>query len=314
MGKTTGISWTDHTFNPWWGCVKVSDGCKFCYAETWDKAKGGGESHWGPTTPRRFFGDKHWNEPLAWDSAAELSGTRRLVFCASMADVFEDRPDLIEHRLRLWDLIEKTPHLDWLLLTKRPQNIESMLPAPWSSLGYYALHGTLPELGPFPKNVWLGVSAENEDQFKARWPVLESVGRNWYIPVLFISAEPLLGPIDMKDDLLEFIEHEDDNTIWVRGIDWVIVGGESGANARPMHPQWARSLRDQCAEAEVPYFFKQHGEWLHESQFSTWRQRHHGLSCTAMKLGDGSRFIRVGKALAGDHLDGQEYHEFPKNH
>lgn len=231
-----------------------------------------------------------------------------------MADVFEDRDDLIEHRLRLWALIEKTPHLDWLLLTKRPENIESMLPALWSSLGYYTLHGTLSEASLFPKNVWLGVTAENEDQFKARWPVLKSVGRHWYVPVLFISAEPLLGSIDMRDYLNEYIEHEEDNTIFTRGIDWIIAGGESGANARPMHPQWARSLRDQCKEAEVPFFFKQHGEWLHESQFSNWEQRNRGLSVEHRDARDGFQYIRLGKKLAGDRLDGKEHHEYPKAH
>ena len=128
MGKTTGISWTDHTFNPWWGCVKVSPGCQRCYAETWDKAKGGGISHWGPTAPRRFFGDKHWAEPLAWNRAAERDGVRRRVLCGSMCDVFEHRPDLGDHRFCLYSLIEQTPMLDWLLLTKRPENVMDFVP------------------------------------------------------------------------------------------------------------------------------------------------------------------------------------------
>jgi hypothetical protein len=141
--------------------------------------------------------------------------------------------------------------------------------------------------------------------------VLESVGQRWYMPGLFISAEPLLGPIDMRADLVDSMEHEEDNTIWTRGIDWVICGGESGRMARPMHPEWARALRDQCAKAEVPFFFKQHGEWLHESQFTTDAQRKWGLSVARMEAGDGSQFVRVGRRLAGDVLDGKVWHEFP---
>lgn len=314
MGKVTGISWADHTFNPWIGCAKVSAGCQNCYAEhdTFPRMeRAAGVELWGVNAARHVTGDGNWRQPETWNRRASRDRIRRKVFCASLADVFEARADLVEPRARLWTLIEGTPHLDWLLLTKRPENIERMLPERWSSIGYYMLHGTLPELSPFPQNVWMGVSAENEEQFRKRWPVLESVGRRWYIPVLFVSAEPLLGPIDMEDDLVEFIEHEEDNTIWVRGIDWVICGGESGRNARPMHPAWARSLRDQCQEVEVPFFFKSHGEWLHESQFTTEAQRHGGLSVVRREAGDGMQFVRVGRKLTGDMLDGKGQHEFP---
>src|SRR5712671_6808752 len=121
MAKNSSIEWTDHTFNPWWGCSKVSPGCNNCYAETW--AKRVGEKIWGKDEPRRFFTDKHWDEPLKWNDEALSSGTRRRVFCASMADVFEQRTDLNPWRARLWKLTEETPKLDWLLLTKRPENI-----------------------------------------------------------------------------------------------------------------------------------------------------------------------------------------------
>src|SRR5690606_14674702 len=127
MAKDSKIEWTHHTFNPWWGCAKVSPACKYCYAETWAKRIG---SHvWGASAPSRFFTDKHWQDPLRWDAEAAERGERRRVFCASMADVFERRKELNEPRERLWKLIEETPHLDWLLLTKRPQNIALM--APW---------------------------------------------------------------------------------------------------------------------------------------------------------------------------------------
>jgi len=309
MGKITGISWTDHTFNPWWGCTKVSPGCANCYAER--DSKRWGMDIWGQAAARRFFGDKHWNEPLAWNRAAERDGVRRRVFCGSMCDVFEDRPDLVEHRLRLWELVESTPALDWLLLTKRPENVERMLPERWSSWGYFELHNDLPAGGPFPRNAWMGVTAENQEQFDARWPMLENIGRRWYVPVLFISAEPLLGPINMADCLEEFTEHEEDNTIWVRGIDWVICGGESGPHARPMHPAWARSIRDQCQEAGVPFFFKQLGEYVSIPQ-----ARDLGVQLSMVEAMNvnaiGGGFVRVGKKRAGDLLDGAAWHEFPK--
>ena len=141
MGVSTAISWTDHTFIPWWGCTTFSPGCKFCYAEAF--AKRTGNIVWGKGQPRRFFGDKHWNEPRAWDRAAAEVGQPALVFCASIASVFEDRPDLVSHRRRLFDLICETPHLQWQLLTKRPENIPAMVPTAWL-------------YGEWPANCWAG--------------------------------------------------------------------------------------------------------------------------------------------------------------
>lgn len=153
MGKETGIGWTRHTFNPWWGCKKVSAGCKFCYAESIDKVYGGGQ-HWGIGAPRREFGDKHWNEPRRWNKQAVKDGVRRRVFCASMADVFD--PEAPAGALeRLWQLIRETPQLDWLLLTKRPERIASSLPADWGK-GWH--------------NVWLGTSVENQEAADKRIP------------------------------------------------------------------------------------------------------------------------------------------------
>ena len=126
MGKLSKIQWCHHTFNPWWGCVNISPACDHCYAEAW--AKRCGKQVWGKEAPRRFFGDRHWNEPLKWDRAAEKAGERHRVFCASMADVFEDRRDLDEPRARLYGLIEQTPNLDWMLLTKRPQVVGKLVP------------------------------------------------------------------------------------------------------------------------------------------------------------------------------------------
>ena len=153
MAKSTSIEWTDHTFNPWWGCTKISPGCDHCYAEGW--ARRVGESVWGHKQPRRFFRDSHWHQPRAWNAAAAAKQQRRRVFCASMADVFEDRRDLDAARERLWKLIADTPHLDWQLLTKRPQTVHRL--APWGEN--------------WPTNVWLGTTVEDQDRADVRLPI-----------------------------------------------------------------------------------------------------------------------------------------------
>lgn len=162
MGKTTGIEWCDATFNPWWGRAKVSPACKSCYAEAF--AKRVGQKVWGETSDRRFFGEGHWTEPERWSRDAQKAGIRRRVFCASMADVFEDRRDLDEHRERLWNLIERTPWLDWLLLTKRPEN-HGMVPLAWQTGSRH------------PANVWLGCTAENQEYVDSRTSHLLEIGR-----------------------------------------------------------------------------------------------------------------------------------------
>lgn len=228
MGEKTGISWTDHTFNPWWGCVKVSPACDSCYAETW--AKRTGHEVWGKDSPRRFFGDKHWDEPLRWNEQALKSGTRRKVFCASMADVFEKRNDLDEARERLWKLIEETPSLDWLLLTKRPQEISHMIPDPWWGR---------PRL-----NAWFGVTAENEmwAQKRLAWLKLIPNVMPW------VSYEPALGPINWKP--------------YLGFVKWIIFGGESGSSPRKSEAEWAMSTLEQCREAGIAFFNKQAGSLL----------------------------------------------------
>lgn len=237
MGQETSISWCDHTFNPWWGCVKVSPACTHCYAETMSKRVG--LKVWGTENGRRFFGDKHWREPLAWNEAAFQAGVRRRVFCASMADVFEDRADLVDERARLFVLIEQTPYLDWLLLTKRPENIARLMPA------YYGGK-------PWP-NVWLGTTVENQQYADVRIPALLELPA----VVRFVSAEPLLGPIRFAD-VPGFNKCGSAGQDAIRNF-WVITGGESGAQHRPSDPDWFRSLRDQCRVAGVPFHFKQWG-------------------------------------------------------
>lgn len=224
MGKNTAIGWTDHTFNPWWGCARVSPGCQHCYAESF--AKRTGNPVWGKNSPRRFFGDKHWAEPLRWDADAERLDQPALVFCASMADVFEDRDDLIDPRTRLFDLIEATPHLIWQLLTKRPENVLDMVSARWRHQ--------------WAANCWVGCTTEDQERFDERHPHLIRIPA----PVLFISYEPAVGPLDLYA---------------ATDIGWLICGGESGPGHRPLDPAWARVVRDQCHSFGIPFFFKQVG-------------------------------------------------------
>lgn len=245
MGKETKITWTDASFNAWWGCTKVSPGCAHCYAET--MAKRTGHNIWGPGTKRRFFGDKHWDEPLAWNAEAKKLGVRKRVFCSSMADVYEDAEGLDEQRTRLFHLIEDTPDLDWLLLTKRPENVNAMTPWGWGK--------KREGFGGWPENVWIGTSIESQQQAHDRLPHLAQIPAR----VKFVSAEPLIGPLTLG---LNGIAPKS----WGFGyvpvgelIDWVIVGGESGAGARPMDEQWARELKKECREAGVAFFMKQFG-------------------------------------------------------
>ncbi|MGH2478077.1 MAG: DUF5131 family protein [Ktedonobacteraceae bacterium] len=253
MSETT-IQWTwrrlpdgslvkGYTFNPWWGCLKVSEECHRCYAE--GIAHHYGHDVWGPAanTPRRLFGDSHWQEPLTWNRQAQRDGHRRSVFCASMADVYEKHPTIVHERRKLWELIEATPWLNWLLLTKRPENILEL--SPWRSS--------------WPDNVWVGTSVGLQSRAEELIPYLLEVPA----VVRFLSCEPLLGPLDI--------------TPWLAQLHWVICGGESGTGARVMDLDWARSLRSQCQTFDVPYFFKQVGGRYHDSggnklDGQTWEQ------------------------------------------
>lgn len=237
MAETTGIEWTDSTFNPWWGCTKISPACDHCYAADLDKRTGG--NHWG-NVPRRRTSEKNWNEPRRWQKrAAEFMaerGHKRRVFCASMADVFDNQVPS-EWRDDLWQLIRECPDLNWLLLTKRPQNIAKMLPSFWDEV---------------KGHVWLGTTVEN--QARADYNIKHLTQHD--SAVRFLSIEPMVGPIDLT------MPNALDGMVNLGlGIDWVIAGGESGPNARVADPAWFRSLRDQCAVADVPFFFKQWGNW-----------------------------------------------------
>jgi protein gp37 len=227
MGVSTAIAWTDHTFNPWWGCANVSPGCDHCYAEAF--AKRVGQDVWGNAAPHRFFGDKHWAEPLKWEGR---------VFCASMADVFQLSPDLQNERIRLWELIDATPQLTWQLLTKRPENVARMVPWHWLDGGW-------------PRNVWLGTTVEDQTRANLRIPRLLSVEG---VAVRFLSCEPLLGEVSLIETLCKLPA-----PLHSRDLGWVIVGGESGPGHRPMDLSHARFLRHECETLDIPFFFKQVG-------------------------------------------------------
>lgn len=299
MGENSKIEWTRHTFNPWWGCVKVSPGCEHCYAETFSKRVG--HSIWGASAERRFFGDKHWNEPLKWDREAKAANERCYVFVASMADWAERHRNvetqirLTAERARLAKLIKQTPNLTWLMLTKRPSD---------AALCFDEMFGRN-----IPTNVLLGISAENQEWFDKRIVAAQHIYDTTELRGVFISAEPLLGPIAMG----AYPE------LAFTCLKWVIVGGESGHGARPMHPDWARSLRDQCVSAGVAFHFKQWGEYL-----PTEETEMHPHQDYAFPFGNlnkervvlnglrAARMERVGKHAAGRMLDGRTWDEFPQ--
>jgi len=226
MAELSGIEWTDSTFNPWIGCTKISPACDNCYAADWSKRYNGPE--WGNHPRRRT---KTWGQPVKWNKQADSweaeHGRPRFVFCASLADVFDNQVPT-EWRNDLWRLIKQCDRLVWLLLTKRPQNIAKMLPDDWGN-GY--------------PNVWLGTTVENQEIYDRNLPHLLSVPAT----KRFLSIEPIVGPIWMNRTNPK--------------IDWVIAGGESGPSARPADPEWYRDLRDQSASEGIAFHFKQWGEY-----------------------------------------------------
>jgi protein gp37 len=286
VSDDTAIGWTDKTFNPWWGCARVSPACAFCYADTWARRTGETDL-WRRHGRRRIASEAYWRKPLQWNREAEIRGRPFLVFCASMADVFEDHPALPEPRRRLWALIEDTPWLTWQLLTKRPENVLWMVPGDWLGERYRAD-------AEWPANVWVGTSVETQQWAEARIPHLLRIPA----AVRFLSCEPLLGPVDLTGvqirdrrfvDALTCDYHDGAETI-IAGppqgtgpVGWVIAGGESGGpwkralvmdgripgyrgelEPKPGALRWVRDLRDQVLAARVPFYFKQWGG-------ATWR-------------------------------------------
>lgn len=247
MGKHTGIAWCDHTFNLWWGCEKISPGCDHCYAAAFDKRVGG--HHWKPGGPRRFFKDDHLEEPLRWDRAAARDGVVRSVFCGSMMDLMEAHPDpeiaarQEALRAQLWKLIDETRHLDWLLLTKRPENFATFLP--WARPGAASAP---------PANVVLMTTAENQEQAARRGLILATTPANRR----GFSCEPLLEHVELGLFGVLPGDAVGGAYVWMhQRIHWVIAGCESGHKMRPCHVDWLRALRDECAASGVPFFLKQ---------------------------------------------------------
>jgi protein gp37 len=284
MGKTD-IEWTavqapdgswvpGFTFNGWWGCQAVSPACKNCYAETFSHRLG--FDLWGPGAAFRFFGDEHWDKPRIWNARAAKLGLRLRVFCGSMCDWLQDRPELEVHRARLLRLIDETPALDWLMLSKRPENLARLTP--------WAVRGGAPH------NVMLGTTVEDQQRADARIPHLLALPsqRPAELGRRFLSCEPLLGPINLYiasrtwgprsdgamgcghccwkdgrcDDVSHYLRSECPycrGTGAVGNPDWVICGSESGhpSKVRRTEDEWVASLRDQCVAAGVPFFLKQ---------------------------------------------------------
>jgi protein gp37 len=295
-------------------------------------AKRYGWAKWGHGEIRRFAATSTWKQTLAWNRKAERDGVRRRVFCSHLSDVFDAEVD-DEWRVCLIERIHETPWLDWLLLTKRPK----------VAAEFFDVVGV-------PSNVWMGTTVENQAMADLRIPILLSIPAR----VRFLSCEPLLGQVDLrvvhdsKRDQEGAAFHINALTgmadrnghayiasldlsqrpVVKSRIDWVIAGGESGPKARPTHLDWARSLRDQCAAAGTPFFWKQWGEWLPTSTLSIeqragreevavlpdgkvreWQPDFPGARLTSPEM---TAMTRVGKKAAGALLDGREHREFPR--
>ena len=245
----------------------------------------------------------NWKQPLKWSRQAAAAGVRRRVFCASLADVFEDRSELESWRVDLMKLIELThDNLDWLLLTKRPENVVRLIELAQLQAGAgVGAAGWLWHTG-----VWIGASVEDQEQADKRISELLRIDAR----VRFLSMEPLLGPVDLYGRWLGGpAENRDGSRVAEPRIHWVIVGGESGRKARPMHPDWVRGIRDQCQAGGVPFFFKQWGEWCYPSQMADGERRawdvYHGTENVEECP------VKLGKKRAGRLLDGREWNEYP---
>jgi protein gp37 len=309
MAEETNISWADHTFNPVIGCSRVSPACDACYAAHLMETRMGRVTWGGPgkgAGTRVRTSDENWRKPLAWDRKAAAAGARPFVFCASLADVFDNQWEP-EWRRDLFDLIRATPNLVWLLLTKRPQNIVKL---------YQQVHDILP----WPRNAAIGTTVEDQERADKNVVALINAKSALKPAFAFLSCEPLLGPIDLEYPKSVF---PDGPQMCCSGfecgcmgmpvdpplisyIDWVITGGETDQGdhkARPTHPDWFRSLRDQCTSMAIPFHHKQNGEWVSVSEVAGPGDHFH--------FPDGATVRRTGKKLSGRTIDGVTHNAFP---
>lgn len=355
MADHSAIEWCHSTFNPWIGCTKISPACDHCYAEVSTPSRTRGVE-WGAGKPRQRTSAGNWRLPLRWNAepfytcGCGYSGTmhdmttnavhgcglqfrrvRRRVFCASLADVFDNEVPA-EWLADLLDLIRLTPNLDWLLLTKRIGNWRNLLKAAHAISGGFGenrialrdwIENWLNHIA--PANVWIGATICNQAEADRHVPKLLAVPA----AVRFVSIEPMLGPIDLDAFPIYGPDRE-------QLLHWVIAGGESGSHARPSHPYWFRSLRDQCAAARVPFLFKQWGEWAPRAghlfgsgeDFQSidpgckrWpdviRLGEHGRNTRIVEnctpdMGEDVFMQKVGKKTAGRMLEGAKHDGYPE--
>jgi len=314
--KFNKIGWCHFTVNFWWGCTKVSEACRNCYAASLDLMRGplfdGGRYHWGANAPRwlRCGAATKRVQQLA-RMAAKLFRLR--VFVNSMSDTFEDHPDLPPARLTLFSVLAAYPQLNFLLLTKRPENVRRMVPAHW--------------LTNWPKHVWLGTTVESLEQLDRVRHLMESG-----CPNLFVSVEPMLGPVTFLE--VPWGEPCDccggkvfinaySGQVWCGGgcdgpkyfntLKWVICGGESGKGSRPLHPTWAGNLGIECKSQGAAFYFKQWGDWLPFGMGTAYMDKFSECRLLpAIGFKDGWPVYRVGTDRAGRVLDGVIYSEFPE--
>jgi protein gp37 len=266
MGEQTKIEWVDHTFNPWIGCTRVSAACDNCYAAAMSHRRRWARFENG--APRRRTRDDYWRQPVRWNRKAEASGRRAKVFGPSLGDPF-DAEVSEQWRVDYLRLIEATPWLDYILLTKRPQ----------VAVKFFRDRAV-------PENLWPGITAETQKMLELRAPAILSIPAKVHV----LSAEPLLEPLDLG--------------VLDRRFEWVIAGAESGPRARPSHPDWFRRLRAECQAMDVPFFFKQWGEWAPPGDDAAGAARRH-------RFADGAVVARLGRKRAGAALDGREWREQP---
>jgi protein gp37 len=312
--STSKIEWTEKTWNPVTGCNKVSAGCKNCYAEVMHKRLRVlmPEKYAHDFLEGAFPYEKDLLLPLKWKKPCRI-------FVNSMSDLFhKDVPfDFID---KVFAVMTVTPQHTYQILTKRPERMVEYFKSrtttlQWGAAAYETFGQLIAEVGEieYPlRNVWLGTSVEDQATADERIPELQTVPAT----VRFLSCEPLLGPIDLRMDTRAYLGEGE--------IHWVIAGGESGHRARPMHPDWVRSLRDQCKTTGVPFFFKQWGEWTpvkfgqrgssgkNIGYFNFCGQWISGENVNEEVYVSPLNMRAVGKKESGRLLDGIEWNEYPQ--